>query len=547
MKNHIVLLASALLFGAATVQAQDDSGLNDARIVIEKNRTNTVQSEERSFEKIAPVPQGKNQPIMLNYSPVEFKASLDPLEPTIRVTGLKSEKLPHSKNGYFELGVGNYLNTYAQGYANTIRKKNMDAGVYLKHFSALQGPVDGNNSSSSENEIAGLLNYYTKKATINTKLGYERWANKFYGYPAGTEVNDAQLKQHFNFINFETKVEGTDQSAPLAFKGGMDYHFTGDRFNASEHLVKLDGDFAYRTGEIWQPGVMLKMDYANRQDSLASEGRLGLQVIPNVRLVFDQFDLSLGLNFAYQNDSTENPDNFMVFPYFSGTYKMSEYFGLFASLKGDMQFNSLYNVVRYNPWMAPEFSLQNAATPFDFSIGGKGKFSHYLNYSASLGVKQINNLMTVVNNPMDQAQFLTAYDSGKTTVFHVAAHLAYELNQIAAGTDFRYNNYSTSTLEAAFHLPTLDWNFWGKYRYDDKLSFSTQLHILGGLKALAPTTNEVTNLKTIVDLGVRADYQLNERFGAFAKIDNLLAQKYERFQYYPVRGFQLMVGASVTF
>ncbi|WP_338236478.1 hypothetical protein [Persicobacter diffluens] len=546
MKKTIFLFTGMML-ATGWVAAQEQEQIQDARIVIEKNRTNEVQVEERSFEKIAPPRQNRNAPIELNYQPVEFQAELSALDPSIRVLGLKSPKLPKSSSNFFRAGFGNYITPLLEGYVNTVRNKNMDAGLYLRHYSSLQGPVDKKNSASSENILGGQFNYYGKGASLNTHIDYQRWGNRFYGYPAGTEVVLDDIKQNINFFNLGFDLKNTIEDANLDYKSSLNYHYTGDRFEASENWVEFDGDFLYNSGDVWQAGVMVELDFAARQDSLVSDNRLGLQIIPNVKMSFDQFDLRLGLNFAYQNDTTDHLDNFMVFPHFEGIYHMGEYFEVFASLKGDLHFNTYHNAIRYNPWMAANFALYNSATPYDFTVGGRGKFSHFLSYEAQVGIGQVSNLMTVVNNPLDQAGFYTLYDGGKTTLFHIEGHLTYEGNGINAGTDLRLNTYGTDQLEAAYHLPKLDLALWGNYQFNDKLSFGADLKVLGGITAANVETGATENLKTIIDLGAKADYKITEQFGAFVTIDNMLAQKYERFQHYPVRGFQMMVGATAQF
>jgi outer membrane cobalamin receptor len=58
---------------------------------------------------------------------------------------------------------------------------------------------------------------------------------------------------------------------------------------------------------------------------------------------------------------------------------------------------------------------------------------------------------------------------------------------------------------------------------------------------------EVDNLNALLDLSLSGEYTINEMFGAWLRVNNLLNNKRERFFQYPTIGTNLLVGVSATF
>jgi hypothetical protein len=92
----------------------------------------------------------------------------------------------------------------------------------------------------------------------------------------------------------------------------------------------------------------------------------------------------------------------------------------------------------------------------------------------------------------------------------------------------------------------------------EKLFIQANLNFMGGIKArgdqsfsVSPPSitivYETVNLKTIADLQLKADFKITDRISVFAEGNNLTNGKNMRWLNYPVRGVQLIGGASFKF
>jgi hypothetical protein len=92
-------------------------------------------------------------------------------------------------------------------------------------------------------------------------------------------------------------------------------------------------------------------------------------------------------------------------------------------------------------------------------------------------------------------------------------------------------------MQANYHL---------SYFMKEKVVFSLNSYMLQGIQALEPN-GKVKKLPTILDLNLKVDYLFSQNFSAFLELNNLLANKYQRYLYYSQKGINFLVGATCSF
>ncbi len=99
------------------------------------------------------------------------------------------------------------------------------------------------------------------------------------------------------------------------------------------------------------------------------------------------------------------------------------------------------------------------------------------------------------------------------------------------------------------------------YNFNDKLSFNAAVALQDDSKAKLYTAKPVTpyvvpdrnnetvvNVKGFVDLGIGANYKINNKFAVFAKANNLLNNTSNgRFLYYQPIGLNVFGGLTYSF
>jgi hypothetical protein len=85
-----------------------------------------------------------------------------------------------------------------------------------------------------------------------------------------------------------------------------------------------------------------------------------------------------------------------------------------------------------------------------------------------------------------------------------------------------------------------------------ELLFKADVIAFSGAKALvanpnSPTETKEKDMKGGTDLSAGAEFKLNKRFSIWLDFDNILNSQYERWNNYPVYGFQVIGGVLVHF
>ena len=78
-----------------------------------------------------------------------------------------------------------------------------------------------------------------------------------------------------------------------------------------------------------------------------------------------------------------------------------------------------------------------------------------------------------------------------------------------------------------------------------KLTASLDYYLATGRKAEVFGTDY--NMKNINELNLTGTYNVNDTFGVYLKLCNVLFQKYELYYGYPMQSFSAMVGVNINF
>lgn len=545
-----------------TIVAQTDSTVSKKNL--DKVLVTVVEAEikldtaERLFEPAAyPVPR-KVEVEKQAYSPKKYELNLNSLSHKIRVFGIKPSKQDPLTNNYVRGGFGNFITPYLDVFLGSDRGKQFSYGLRAKHLSSKNGPFLKNVTGSSENELDFAGTYFiNKKSSLDLKLNYERLGYKFYGYypqrggaglypivdePLSTE----ELKQVVQFINLSTDYE-IDINDQLTLDYKVGFGLTKDRLNAKERQLIAGVGMDYQLDEKASLLIDVSTFFTKRQDS-SSLNRNFISVDPYYVYRADKLTIKGGVGVVYENDTLENRSNFHVYPRVDVEFEMTSHLRAYVGVTGEMVRNSYQSLIKENRFLGANFTLLNTNKAVEFYAGAKGNIHQKLGYNIRLGYQNYKYLHFFTNNPTKAYEFDVIYDDGNTTVVNILGELNYEkTNLYKVNAKVELNNYNMSEGKTAFHRPTFKSSLFAEYNLNKKLSLNTDIFYISGLKSLNVFNGEVVKLNSIVDLNLGAEYRFNKRFSAFLTLNNLLSKEYEYYLYYPVQGFNMMLGATYSF
>ncbi|QSE96715.1 TonB-dependent receptor [Fulvivirga lutea] len=553
MKITKYILVLSLIFGGMQfVSAQEnwesDGEIEDVEIEIVKDREITLPKANRNFEKIAPINFSGVKP-QLEYSFDNLNLPLPSLNIRVRPLRIKEQPLKKLYGNYIRAGFGNYITPYFEGFVSSKRSRDMLYGAHINFLNSRNGPVDDENSGSGEFDVEGYGKHFGKKLTVGGDIGYHRRSYNFYGYPENQEVNEDSLSQNFNNIHLSGYIENTDKSSDLNFYTGIQFDYLKDNFSAEESEVQLDFKGSYKLGG--QSTINLRSDLdiiSQKDEGLDVKTRNIFRVVPTLTFEYEGFLIDAGFNVVYENDTLGDSDEIHFFPMARARYSLSSGFEVQAGIRGDVNKQTLRGFVESNPFLAPNSRAFNQYNNFEFFGGIGGSLTSKLGFKAGMSISSLKNLPLFINSPEDQSKFLVIYDTGNSEILNINAQLSYNRNEILRLTlRGDYWGYDTDESEEAWHRPNYKISALSTFKLFDKLRFETEAYAIGGIQALDFNTGEKINLDAALDLNFMAEYLVSDQFSGWVRLNNIFGQEYEMLYNYPVRGFQVMIGATYSF
>ena len=549
-KNILIILIVLGSFYAVDAQDTTDSNL-DRTFQIIVDLENQLDSASRNFSGISEPPR-EVQTVPQEYAPRNFEIELNKVNPKIPVYGISPKPLPDILGNYVKAGFGNYVTPYLEAFVNSKRNKQMKYGLYYKHLSSANGPVDKKNSGIGHNRLRGYGDYFYKDYKLSADLDYNRYAHRYYGYSDTlTDIPELDsIRRNFNSFKGTLGLNNFQTDGDLRVNADVIYQFIGDNRESSESEFVFKGRGNYELAESSNIYLDTRISLSSKNDSSSNLGRSFLWFKPHYRFKKGRVFIDAGVNSVIENDTLRGTNSFHLYPSVLLDVILSypPGFRLYAGLDGNMERNTWRSMVMENPyliWGAPVFNSNNTLTIYG---GAKSTILKNFTFDASVAFSSYENMYFYVNSTIDPSQYTVVYDTGTTTQVKFKTELMYTKNKhIKAGLKIEANDYNTSTISAAYHRPSFKSSLLAGYNHNEKIYVDIDFFFISGITARDPENLQDITLDPIVDLNLKGEYKFNEKASVFAEANNLISKEYQRYLYYPSKGINFLLGLTYAF
>jgi hypothetical protein len=556
--GRLLFLLVLGLFGSITVQAQGEGEIERVEVEIIKNREVSVPQAARNFEKIPPRPVEPIKP-QISYQFKNLSFNVPDYNPVIRPLRLKTESISKIYGNYISAGLGNYASPYAEAYFTNKRNKNKSYGMKFFHRSFMNGPVDDKNSASGHTELRLFGKTMNNNMAIGGFANYENTAGYFYGYLPRSITDRSTIRQDYNIVSVGGELENSKLSNfSYNFRAG--YSYLLDHYSANEGEVNLNFMSQYKIDA--KKKVIVNSDYfmITRKDALINpKARHIFKVKPAYQFTpIDDLILTAGANIVVENDTIGNQNGFHIYPNLGSSYQLSPSVEWYAGLTGDVDKVSLHSLSRENLWVNANIAIFNTNRTAEFLTGLKGKVSGKVSFGTGLSFASLKNLYYYQSGTGNlRSKFDVVYDNGSTQRANFFGELGYTNQSVKLNVRGDYYSYATSIAnqithqnnfeKTALNRPTYRFTVNSSFNIYDKLLLSADFIAQGGIKALDLDSKNMITLNAAADLNFKANYFVSKQFSIFLNFNNVLSSNYQLYWNYPVRGFQVMGGASWNF
>lgn len=552
--NYIYIVMLLLLSIVSNQLAAQDNDLEatgeieDVQVEIIKNREITLPRASRNYDKVPPLPV-ETVTKDLKYEFKSFSFDVPELDFKLRPLRLKAEPLSKLYNGYVKVGFGNYSTPYFEGYVNNKRDKQYAYGMYAKHLSSHNGPIDEDNSGAGQSAIRVFGNAYGRNTTFGGSLSYIVNKYNYYGYTPGVAVDKDTIDHDLNTISFKTHLNSSVANSAFQYRSSFEFDQISDNYNAKESEIVFNVGGIYAINDESSASLGVNLSIVNQSDaSFSSHSRILVTANPGYHFVYNSIDIRAGANIIYADDTLGDMASFRIYPTIEAKYQISSNTSLYGGISGNTERNTYRQLVSQNPYLGANSIIFDSNNQLDIHGGLKSNVSTNLTSEIGFNYKLYKNMYYFNNRTFDQAMFDVLYDTGNTTVTRLFAKLGYDPNMaFSFGLLVELNQYNTGMLVEPWHKPQYRIVFNARYNIFDKIVLGTDLNVLGGIKTQDVTNNTSITLDPVIDLSINAEYRLSDRFSSFIQLKNILANEYEYYNHYPVKGFQVLAGLTYSF
>lgn len=506
-----------------------------------------AQLQDAKKVKIPPVlPPADTSGSVQQYAIQPIPLNVQYLPPRIRPIALRREKLPDAYNGYIRLGIGTPRSIFTEGsyYTNSDQ---LDFGVDILHHSANNTNTLQNQRFSTNRFGVNGAYHFTQGFALGADFGYDLDFRHFYGYNnfPGNAGNDtlsfAQNEVRQRFSTFHGGINlfnDAPNQGDIDYNADFDFYFMDDNYGTRESGITVD-----LQGTKWFEKknpltIKLFTDLVGYRDTTAQN--LSVFMLNGSYTYHSRaFKVKGGLTIG----TSEN--QFGLFPDIEVAFKLAaNYITIVAGADGKFQNNSFRTLTDYNPFLVSQVQLQNTKN-YRVYAGIRGEFFG-INYRLQGEWKPTEGLPLFLSTQDTIPRFQVLFDTGSVT--SIIAELGFSFSEdLTVNGTLTQNFFSLDNNEKPWHLPSFIVNAEARYAtLEGKLELVASAFVENGVPA-QDINGETVNLGALFDVSVGGEFLISKNFGLFLQLNNLANNRRERWQYYPILGFNVLGGISARF
>ncbi len=536
MKKLYCIAAS--LFSFALAQAQEATPKKTIDIT-STFKPALLNSSKTSFTASA-APGDTSRPALQYSVPVQnlsFAFSPLPLKP------LAYETNPLEKPGnntYIKLGFGNFTTPYvkaATAFGDGVKSNGSVEGDFISS----KGKMPFQQYARYGIKGSAILNV-NETNDLRIGAGFGGFQTYRYGYQPDSLVfpKDSLKLGYTDYSAAASFSNRRNTAAALWYDPSIAIHFFADNHEAREFqfnfAVPLEKKFSDNLAlQVGLNGMLSSFngEYSSFKNNL-------FQVRAAVKTVLaEKVHLSAGIIPSWNNSQ------FKLLPDVEADFLINGSSFVFqAGWKGYYQEQTFRTLVQFNPWIKQPDSLTNTSNS-EFYGAVKAVLDEHFSFRVKAGYRLLSNVPLFANNRGDGKTFYVINEA-KMNAFNLTGELTW-----IKGEQFQwYNSLALNTYGGIDSASKA----YGLLPFELKSSMRAKLikdlYLKADLYNFAATwypdkENGVKRSGSAFDLNAGLEFKLVKNIDLWVQFNNILNQKYERWNQYPVLGFQVLGGVII--
>lgn len=540
--NIFFTVLGVLIFPAAKAQ-KDTSGKGGVTIV-SSFKPVLREAAKINFNATPPAPDTSkprlnydipNQNLAFAYQP----GSLKPLALNI------DSSVKFDNSSFIKAGFGSLRTPFIQAGITLGDGETAGLNIYAKHL-ASESKRDYQKFSHTN---IGLTGYFKSGNNLqwDAGLGMKRDLTYKYGYvPASLVLSVDSLKQSFQTISGRVAFHNINKTEfGLTYAPELKIDVFSDNHKNSESNTVLNAPLQKTIGKNFAVNLGLTFDLTRfSPDNKSAINNTIYYISPSVLYKSAQFNVQAGIRPSWDNTK------FKMFPNILADISTEDKrFTFQAGWTGYVRKTTYQYLAGQNPWLWVPAELRNTWIEERFA-GFKGTVGDHFSYAAKVGFNRLKNQPLFINDTSaagDGKSFKVVYED-KMDVLNLGWELGYNVGEkFSLITGLQFNQFTgLQVQDKAWGLIPLELKAAARMQVIKDLWLKTDLFAWRGPRYMLKNGND-DRLKGAVDLNAGLEFKITKNINLWTQFNNLFNKEYQRWNQYPVYGFNFVGGVVFSF
>lgn len=476
-----------------------------------------------------------SQNLLFSYQPVPIKPLALPVD-----TGYNWQN-----DHFVKFGLGNFnsvLGEAAFSFGDGIKNTTIVHG----NFETAKGDLFAQQYGNLGLDITSVFNTANHNEWT-AKAWYKNTTRYFYGFePSTISFTKDDILQRFNNVGIELGLRNKAANAfRITYAPKVNLRYFSDNRQNKEVQAILDAPLRKQFGDHMAIDLGIMADLSNTSihlipNSLSLKNNL-IYVSPSVQYNSGAFRLNLGIRPSWDNGS------FATLPNISAEARIGDA-GVVAEAGwiGSYQKNTYRTLTDYNPWVGAPVGLLNTKVNEQYA-GLRGSAGNHFTYQARLSFLRLNNQPLFPNSGGDGKSFSVVYEPSMDIV-QVHGEVGYTLQEklsLLAGITYKQFT-SLQQYEKAWGIPPLEVTGTLRWKLLKDLQLKADAFVWDG-SHYRDRTGTTRKLDPAADINLGAEFSVMPKLNLWVQLNNVLNNKYRRWNQYEVMGLNVLGGIVYSF
>lgn len=449
-------------------------------------------------------------------------------------------------SNYIKAGFGSLRTPYIQAGFSFGDGNTAGANIYAKHVSS-QGKREFQDFTNTQVKLSAF--YKTaKNLEWNGSLAMKQERTYKYGYePESLSFVNDSIRQRFQTISARIGAHNIHKTEfGLSYSPEIKIDIFSDHLKNNESNTVVNLPLEKNIGQDFAVnlGVTFDLTRLSLKDKSGAVNNTMWYISPSVLYKSPTLRLQAGIRPSWDNKT------FKMFPNILaevGTY--DQRFTLQAGWTGYVRKTTYQYLASQNPWLWAPSSLLNTWVEERFA-GFKGSVGDHFTYSAKVAFNKLNNQPLFINDTSlaGDGKSFQVVNARRVNVLNLGGELGYNVEEkFSVITSLSFNQYTgLQDQKKAWGLLPLELNTALRLQIIKDLWIKGDLFAWNGPRYLKKDGDD-GKLKGAVDLNAGLEFKIQKNISLWTQFNNIFNKEYQRWNQYPVYGFNFVGGIIFSF